>query len=100
MWKKLESWLLNVFVGKLVARAAVTVAGFLASAAVQGPLSQVGISVQIDEATLVAGMITLAHGAFEWFKKRRMANPNSPAVQTDPNEPGGTIPATQAVIQR
>lgn len=83
MKNKIESWLLNVFAGKIVARAAVTIAAYVASASTQALLGRAGLSVQIDQAELTAGIIAGAHAAFEWFKARRMANPTSPAVQTD-----------------
>lgn len=84
MKNRIESWLLNVFVGKLVARAAVTIVAWVGSVGVQAILRQAGIQVQIDPAELTTGIIAGGHAAFEWFKARRAANPNSPAVQTDP----------------
>lgn len=80
---KIEGWLLNVFAGKLVARAAVTIVAYVASAPAQALLAKAGVKLDINPAELSAGMIAGAHAAFEWFKARRAANPNSPAVQTD-----------------
>lgn len=73
MWKKLEEWLLTKFAGKLLARAAVTLAGFLASEPVAAALAKVGISItsQVDQEAFVAGLIALGHAAFEWFKNRK-----------------------------
>lgn len=84
MINKLENWLLNVLAGKILARAAVTIAAYLATAPAQALLKSLGISVVIDQADLAAGLIALFHAAFEWFKARRMVNPLSPAVQTNP----------------
>lgn len=88
MLQKLEDFFLNKFVGKLIARAAVTVAGFVAGPLIQGKAAQLGFSISVDPQTLEAGGTALAHAAFEWFKARRAANPNSPAVQTDSSKPG------------
>jgi hypothetical protein len=93
MFKGIENWLLNVFAGKIVARLAVLIIAWLASPAVQGVLSQGGVGVTINPDTFSAGMIALAGAAFEYFKKRRMANPESPVIQTDATAPGANIPA-------
>ena len=90
---KIENWLLNVFIGKVITRMAVTIIGLIASAPVQAVLAQMGVQVQIDSTTLAGGMIALAHAIFEYFKKRRMANPESPAIQTDAMAPQANVPA-------
>jgi hypothetical protein len=73
MFQKLEDWLLNKFAGKLLARAAVSVAAWVASTQVQALLAKAGIhGVNVDPAELTAGGIVAAHGAFEWFKKWRL----------------------------
>lgn len=77
---------MNVFAGKLVARAAVLIAAYVAGPVVQGLAAQAGLSVSVDPLKLQAGMMLLANAAFEWLKARRMDNPNSPAVQTDPSK--------------
>lgn len=71
MFKKIEEFLFNKFAGKLLARAAVTIAAYAASAPAQAILSKAGISVTVDPAEMTAGMIAGAHAAYEWFKKRR-----------------------------
>lgn len=84
MLNRVEGWLLNVFLGKLLARAAVTITAYVASTQVQNALALAGVhGLVIDRAELTAGLIAAAHVIFEYFKKRRMANPGSPAVQTD-----------------
>lgn len=93
MLSKLESFLLNKFLGKVVARIAVVIVGYVASTPIQALLAQVGVHASINQSELTAGMIALANTAFEWFKKRRMANPMSPAVQTDASKPGADVPA-------
>ena len=101
----IENYLLNVFLGKLIARGAVTVAGgligFLATDKAQSLLALLGVHLQIDQTTMVAGLTTIgagaAHAGYEWFKARRMANPASPAVQTDQTAPGGTLSAAATV---
>lgn len=80
---KIEDWLLNKFAGKLLARAAVTIAAYVAGPVVQGLAAKAGIAVSVNPGELEAGLIVAAHSAFEWFKARRMKNPTSPAVQTD-----------------
>lgn len=84
MKEKLENWFLNVLAGKLVARAAVTIVAWVGSVGVQAMLKQAGVSVQIDPAELTTGLIAGGHAIFEWLKAKRMKNPESPAVQTDP----------------
>lgn len=93
----MENWLLNVFMGKVFARLAVTLVGVVASLPVQHILAMAGIQVQIDPVALAGGMTILAHAAFEWFKSKRMANPASPAVQTDPGAPGADKSAIATV---
>lgn len=80
----IENWLLNVFAGKLVARAAVLIAAYIAGPVVQGLAAKAGLSIAADPAKVQAGLMVAFNAAFEWFKARRMANPASPAVQTDP----------------
>lgn len=81
---KIEGWLLNVFLGKVLTRVAIVIAAYVAGPLVQGLAVNAGIHIAIDPAKLQAELMTLSLVAFEWFKKRRMANPSSPAVQTDP----------------
>lgn len=76
MLGKLEDFFLNKFAGKLLARAAVTLAGVLVGQAAS-------LQISLDPAEVTLALTTAAHAAFEWFKARRMKNPNSPAVQTD-----------------
>ena len=95
MGKKIEGWLFNVFAGKIVARAVVTLLAWLASGPVQSVLGGAGIDLKIDQAELTAALIAGSQVAFEWVKKRRQANPNSPAVQTDAKAPGGNISAAE-----
>lgn len=61
MFKKLEDFFLNKFAGKLLARFAVTAAGFLSGQAASA-------SVSIDPNELSAAFIAGGHAAFEWFK--------------------------------
>lgn len=77
MFNKIEEWLFNQFAGKLVARAAATVAGFVASAAVQAYLAKAGVhGVAVDPTELTAGFIAAAHAAYEWYKAwRAKSNP-------------------------
>lgn len=96
MMNWIENLLLNKLGGKLAARAATTLAG-LAMTALAGDKAQSVLakleavlaaaghpmSLQPNEAVLTAAFISLAHAAFELFKAKRMANPASPAVQTD-----------------
>ncbi len=85
MLDKIEDFFLNRFAGKLIARAAVTVAAYLASGVV-------GVHINVDPNELAAAITLAAHGAFEWFRARRAKNPASPAVQTDATKPGYVVP--------
>ena len=80
----IESYLLNVFAGKLIAHAAVLLSAYVAGPVVQTIAAKVGITVAIDPVKLQAELMVLFLSAYKWFEARRMANPNSPAVQTDP----------------
>lgn len=79
-----ENWLLNVLLGKIVSRGGVLLAGLIMGPAVQGVAAKAGIDLHVDPVKLTGGLMIVANAAFEWFKARRMANPTSPAVQTDP----------------
>ena len=69
---KLEEWLFNALTGKLAARAAVTVAAFVASAGAQTAFSKAGITgVQVDPTQLAAAMTLAAHAAYEAYKAWR-----------------------------
>lgn len=73
----LENFLLNQFGGKLIARGVVLASAFIvAQAAAEG--------LTLNPVEVTGALMIWADWAFEWFKKRRMANPNSPAIQTDP----------------
>lgn len=89
---KLEDWLLNIFVGKVVARTAVMLAGYVAGPVVQSLAGKAGVSVSVDPLKLQAAMMIALQIGFEYFKARRMANPNSPAVQTDSSKVGVPLP--------
>jgi len=75
----IENWLLNVFLGKVVARAAVTVASALAAGPVHEGLAAIGLSVDINQTAFAAGVIGLGQAAFEWYKKKRLAPTAPPA---------------------
>lgn len=82
--EKAENWLMNVLLGKLVARGAVLLTGLIMGPVVQGFAAQSGIDLHVDTVKLTGGLMLAANAGFEWFKARRMANPASPAVQTNP----------------
>ena len=94
--ERIEGWLLNRFGGKILARLAVTIVAYLASAPIQALLAKAGISLAVNPDELTAGLIAGAHAIFEWFKARRAANPASPAIQTDASKPGAEISALAA----
>ena len=83
MFKKLEGWLFNVFAGKVLARAAVTVAAYIAGPVVQGIAAKAGVKISVDPAELQAGMVLGAHAAYEWYKNLRAKAP-APAVPDAP----------------
>ena len=84
MINKIESWLLNVAIGKAVSRGAVLIAAYLSGPIVQGIAAQAGITLAVDQKELAGGLMLGANWLFEWFKARRAKNPASPAVQTNP----------------
>ena len=77
MKDKIENWMLNVFLGKLVARGVVLATAWLVGQAASA-------HIQLDPAQVSGALVLGANSLFEWVKARRMANPASPAVQTDP----------------
>jgi len=81
--ERIENWLLNVAVGKAASRLALVVVAYVAGPVVQGLAQKSGVDIQIDPVKFQAQLVSAALLAFEWFKARRAANPNSPAVQTD-----------------
>ncbi len=70
---KIETWLFNAFAGKVAARAAVSIAAYVAGPVIQGIANQAGIHVSIDPAELSTGMTLAGHAAFEWFKAWRLS---------------------------
>jgi hypothetical protein len=81
----MENWLFNVFLGKVVARACVTVASFVASSAVQAALAHYGVhGVTVDPVELNTAAIALGHASFEWFKAWRQ---KPSATVPLPNQP-------------
>ena len=93
---KIEGWLLNVALGKFATRAAILIAAYVAGPIVQGLAAKAGLQIAIDPAKLQVEMMIGANAAFEWFKARRAANPNSPAIQTDASKPGAATSAAAA----
>ena len=83
MFKKLEGWLLNKFAGKLLARAAVSIAAFVAGPVVQGFAAKAGLHVSVDPLELQAGLVLAGQAAFEWYKdwRNKPAAPAAPAPQ-------------------
>lgn len=94
MKDRIESWLLNVMLGKMVARGAALLVGLIMGPIVQGYANRAGVDLHIDTVKLTGGLMLGANWLFEWFKARRMANPASPAIQTDPAK-GAVVPPTQ-----
>jgi hypothetical protein len=84
MINKIENWLLNVALGKFVARAVLVIVAYVGGPVFQGLAQKVGLEIQIDPVKLQAQLMTGLLALFEWFKARRAANPNSVTVQTDP----------------
>lgn len=64
MLHKIEDFFFNRFLGKVLARVGVTLAGYLAS-------GKLGASVSVDPAELTALLIGAAHALYEWVKARR-----------------------------
>ena len=91
----IESWFLNVALGKFAAQAAVLIAAYVAGPVVQSLAAKAGVHIAVDPAKLQAELMILSTGALKWFESRRAANPNSPAVQTDATQPGAESSAAQ-----
>ncbi len=81
----IENWLLNVFLGKLVTRAAVTVVAAVAAPKVQAVLQAAGVQVSIDPVKLAAESIILGQAALEAYKHWRVGTP------------AGNVAAAQAI---
>lgn len=68
MYEKVKDFFFNRLAGKLIARAAVTIAGFLAS-------GTLGASVHINPDELSALMIAGSHAVYEWVKHKTNKKP-------------------------
>ena len=91
--QKIEGWLFNVYGGKIVARGATLAAAWIFSKALPLIAAKTGVVIPFTEAQILGSLLAASMWAFEEIKRRRMANPASPAVQTDPSKPlAGVIP--------
>lgn len=82
MLGRLEDFLLKKFAGKVIARAAVTIAAFVAGPVVQGAAAKAGIDISVNVTELEAGMVLGAHAAFEWYKNWRAKKEAKGAAQS------------------
>lgn len=97
MFKKIEDFFMNQLAGKLISRGAVIAAGGIAAYASSAPAQALlgkaafiasifGVPlppIHVNEIALATALATGANWLFEYFKARRMANPESVTVQTD-----------------
>ena len=93
----IENWVFNVYGGKLVARGAALASGWIIAHALPVIAAKAGVPLPFTPDQITAGMLSLSMFLFETIKKARMANPASPAVQTDARLPGSDIPAIASV---
>lgn len=94
--QKIEGWLFNVYGGKLVARGAVLAAALVSTKLLPFVAASTGVVIPFTEAQVLASLTAAFLWAFEEIKRRRMANPASPAVQTDAKAPGADVSAAAA----
>lgn len=85
----IENFFLRNFAGKLIARAAVTVAGIVAGSKVQGAAAAVGISISIDPTILEGALSTGALYLYELVKAKRAGKPAPPLSNFAPKGPVG-----------
>ncbi len=71
MLNKIEDFFFNKLLGKIIARAALTGAAFVAGPKVSGLLGQVGVSVSVSPEALGAALTVGAHWAYEHYKAWR-----------------------------
>ncbi len=91
----IENWIFNVYGGKIVARGAALAAAWVIAHALPAIAAKTGVPLPFTPEQITAGMLSLSMFIFETIKKFRMANPNSPAVQTDASKPGAVVAAPQ-----
>lgn len=89
--QKIEGWLFNVYGGKLVARGAALLAGLVSAKLLPLIAAKAGVVIPFTPEQVLGAFLAASMWIFEEIKKRRMANPASPAVQTDPKL-AGTVP--------
>lgn len=89
----IEGWIFNVYGGKIVARGTTLAAGWLFAHLIPSAAAYFGVVVPFSQDQLTASLMAFSMWVFEEVKKRRMANPASPAVQTDAKAPGGDVSA-------
>ena len=94
----LENWAFNVYGGKVVARGAALASAWLIAHAMPAFAAKFGIPVPFTPEQITGGMLSISMLIFETVKKIRMANPNSPAIQTDATKPGASISAAAAAL--
>ena len=92
----IENWIFNVYGGKLVARGAALASAWLIAHALPAIAAKAGVPLPYTPEQITSGMLALSMFLFETVKKARMANPSSPAVQTDATEPGADVSAAAA----
>ena len=73
MFQKIEDFFLNKFLGKIIARAAVSAAALAAGPEATALFGKAGLSLSVDPTELAAGMLAAGHGLFEWFKAWRLS---------------------------
>lgn len=99
MLNKIEDFFLNKLAGQVIARLSI-----LAATLVSGPLAayvtaKTGVHLTVSPVEVqmaVGSLLTLAFGK---LKAMRMANPNSPAVQTDASKPGSQVSAAELALE-
>jgi hypothetical protein len=71
MFKRLENFLLNKIMGKMLARAAVTATAFICGPLVKIVETKTGIHIPLSDVEVNAALITGAHALFEMLKAWR-----------------------------
>lgn len=79
---KLEDFLFSQIIGKIIARASLTIVAFLMGPQVQEAANAAGIHVQVDPNKFAEFCVLAAHAVYEMFKAWRIKNKSTGSTAT------------------